>query len=51
MEFLKDFVGKDASLVLTDVYVDRHVTGTKFDRPEFNRMIGDIRSGRINCVV
>ena len=51
MEFLKDYVAKDASLLLTDVYVDRHVTGTKFDRPEFNRMITDIRSGRINCVV
>jgi DNA invertase Pin-like site-specific DNA recombinase len=51
MEFLKDFVEKDSSLVLTGEYVDRHVTGTKFDRPEFNRMIDDIRSGKINCVV
>lgn len=30
LEFLKDFVRKDPSLVLTDDYVDRHVTGTKF---------------------
>ena len=51
IEFLKDYVGKDASLVLMDEYVDRHFTGTKFDRPEFNRMIADVRSGRINCVV
>ena len=51
IEFLKDFVGKDATLTLVDEYVDRAVTGTKFDRPEFNRMIADIRSGRINCVV
>ena len=51
MEFLKDFVEKESSLALTGEYVDRHVTGTKFDRPEFNRMIADIRSGKINCVV
>ncbi|MCR5739813.1 MAG: recombinase family protein [Lachnospiraceae bacterium] len=51
IEFLKDYIGKDPSLVLVDEYVDRHVTGTKFDRPEFNRMISDIRSRRINCVV
>ena len=51
MEFLKDFVEKDSSLVLTGEYVDRHVTGTKFDRPEFNRMIADIRSSKIDCVV
>lgn len=49
--FLKDFVAKDATLSLIDEYVDRHVTGTKFDRPEFNRMIADVRSGKINCVV
>ena len=51
LEFLKDFVSKDSSLVLVGEYVDRHVTGTKFDRPEFNRMIADIRSGKIDCVV
>lgn len=51
IEFLKDYIGRDPSLVLVDEYVDRHVTGTKFDRPEFNRMISDIRGGRINCVV
>lgn len=51
LEFLKDFVAKDSSLVLIGEYVDRHVTGTKFDRPEFNRMIADIRSGKIDCVV
>lgn len=51
IEFLKDYLNKEASLVLVDEYIDRHVTGTKFDRPEFNRMITDIRSGRINCVV
>ncbi len=51
IDFLKDHVEKDASLALVDTYVDRHVTGTKFDRPEFNRMMADIRAGRINCVV
>lgn len=25
--------------------------GTKFDRHEFNRMITDVRRGRINCVM
>lgn len=51
IEFLTDFVGKEESLQLTDTYVDRHITGTRFDRPEFNRLMADVRSGRINCVV
>jgi predicted site-specific integrase-resolvase len=49
--FLKDFIGKDESLTLLAVYADRNVSGTKFDRPQFNQMITDIRSGDINCVV
>lgn len=49
--FLEDFVGRNDDLNLIDTYVDRHVTGTKFDRPDFNRMISDIRAGKINCVV
>jgi DNA invertase Pin-like site-specific DNA recombinase len=49
--FLQDFVEKNLTLTLGDFYVDRGITGTKFDRPEFNRMIGDIKAGKINCVV
>ena len=51
LALLRDYVDKDSSLSLKGEYVDRHVTGTKFDRPEFNRMIADIRAGKINCVV
>ena len=51
IEFLTDFVDKEESLQLTDAYVDRHITGTRFDRPEFSRLMADVRSGRVNCVV
>lgn len=36
---------------LIDTYIDDGLTGTNFDRPQFQRMIDDVRSGRINCVV
>lgn len=48
---LEDYVAGDPSLELAGVYVDRHVTGTKFDRPEFNRMVADMRAGRVGCIV
>ncbi|MBR5419619.1 MAG: recombinase family protein [Lachnospiraceae bacterium] len=51
LKYLLDYVEKEDSLKLADSYVDRGITGTKFDRPEFNRMIGDIRAGKIDCVV
>ncbi|HBT64751.1 MAG TPA: resolvase, partial [Ruminococcaceae bacterium] len=36
---------------LIDSYIDDGLTGTNFDRPQFQRMIDDVRNGRINCVV
>ena len=49
--FLADYVAKQDDLLLVDTYMDRGVTGTKFDRPQFNRMIADMRAGKINCIV
>lgn len=51
LDLLKEYVEKESSLVLADSYIDRGISGTKFDRPDFNRMIGDIRAGKIDCVV
>ena len=38
-------------LRVVDEYADDGYSGTNFDRPGFQRMIGDIEAGRINCVV
>ena len=38
-------------MVEVEVYADISVTGTTFERPEFDRMIQDIRVGRINTVI
>ena len=34
-----------------DEYVDDGVSGTTFERPNFNRLIRDIESGLVNCVI
>lgn len=49
--FLRDYVVQHPDLELTDVYVDNGWTGTNFHRPEFNRLIEDIKNGKINCIV
>ena len=45
-----DFV-KINGFTFIDEYVDDGYTGTNFDRPGFQRMIKDIESGRINCII
>ena len=36
---------------ISDAYIDDGVSGTSFDRPDFQRMISDIEAGKINMVV
>ena len=51
IEICKSYISGCPYLDLVDVYVDNGRTGTVFDRPEFNRLITDIKSGRIKCLV
>lgn len=51
MELLRGFVAQKPDLKLCGLYADNGETGTNFDRSEFQRMMADIRAGRINCVV
>ena len=36
---------------LTNIYVDQGFTGTNFNRPGFQKMINDIKLGKINMVI
>ena len=47
LDYLKD---KDA-IAVTEYYVDNGYTGMNFSRPDFQRMMNDLRSGKINCVI
>lgn len=48
---LKDFVEAKEDLQLVGIYVDRGISGTKFDRPDFNQLVEDMREKRFDCVV
>ena len=49
-QILSDYV-KEKGWILAETYVDDGWSGTNFDRPDFNRMLADIKTGRINCVI
>lgn len=36
---------------LADYYIDDGLTGTDYERPDFQRMIHDMETGKINCIV
>ena len=51
IEICKEYIRNCPYLNLVEVYADNGHTGTVFDRPEFNRLMSDIRSGKIKCLV
>lgn len=51
IQLLHQYIDSHRDLRLTDTYVDNGYTGTNFDRPEFNRLMEDVRSGKIQCIV
>ena len=48
---LKNYISEHSDLELSDTYIDNGFTGTRFDRPDFVRMMDDVRCGKIQCIV
>lgn len=51
IQLVHSYIREQPELTLVDTYVDNGVSGTNFDRPEFNRLMDDVKSGRIQCIV
>ena len=39
------------NFVIHDIYIDRGISGTSFERPEFDRLMQDIKERTVNCVI
>ena len=52
-KILTEYVEKffQGEYVIIDYYIDDGRTGTDYDRPDFQRMIHDVESGKVNCVI
>lgn len=50
-ELLMNYLAGHPEMALVEEYKDDGYTGTNFDRPDFQRMMMDIRKGLINCVI
>lgn len=48
---LEDYISGRPYLHKVGVYIDNGFTGTNFDRPEWQRLMEDVKTGTINCIV
>ena len=47
LDYLKD----KSDILVSEYYSDNGFTGMNFNRPDFRRMMKDLRTGKINCVI
>jgi len=48
---IREYLADYADIEIVEIYTDNGETGTDFERPDFQRMMDDVRSRKINCVV
>lgn len=50
-DLVADYISKHPEITLVEEYVDDGYTGTNFDRPGFQKLLKDIESKKINCII
>lgn len=50
-ELIQSYIGRQADMTLYDLYCDNGQTGTNFDRPQFERLMDDVRTEKVDCIV
>jgi DNA invertase Pin-like site-specific DNA recombinase len=48
---IENYIALNPDFEIVDTYIDNGISGTTFERAEFNRMLADIESGKVNCIV
>lgn len=51
IDVCKEYVARCPYLKLSEIYADNGRTGTVFDRPAWNRLMDDVRSGKVEAIV
>lgn len=51
ISYYNNYIGGRGDWKLTGIYADEALTGTKEDRPEFQRMLADCRAGKVDMVI
>lgn len=50
-ELVEGYIESQSDMELIDLYCDNGHTGTNFQRPEFERLMDDVRAGKVDCIV
>lgn len=51
LELLLNFAEEIENIEIVETYTDNGRTGTDFDRPEWERMLQDVKEQKVNCII
>lgn len=51
ISYYNNYIGGRGDWELAGIYADEALTGTKEDRPEFQRMLADCRAGKVDMII
>lgn len=51
LSYLKKKAKKNDGHNLVGIYKDIAKTGTEFERPDFEKLVGEVRTGKVNCII
>lgn len=50
-ELIRGYIESQPDMEFCGLYCDNGQTGTNFERPAFDRLLADIKAGKIDCIV
>ncbi len=51
IDIISKYIESKEDLDLKEIFIDNGYTGVNFHRPDFKRLLDNVKSGKINCVV
>ena len=51
LDIMRGYVNRHLEIIEAFEYADSGFSGTNFERPNFNRLMDDVRAGKINCIL
>lgn len=50
-KLIEDYLSRNPEITLVQEFCDDGYTGANFDRPDFQRMMEQVKTGKINCII
>ena len=51
VKIIKQYLAEHPELRLADQYLDNGYSGVSFERPQWERLMRDVKAGKINCII